>query len=429
MIPRDQGGGGYTLRPRRLPKTKRSFQFSNQSPFKISFPISALLRGLGAGLSTWLRVLVLTFPFLVTKAPAQTPSDAIALEQQQKWADAAQVWKKVTTRNPRDASAFAALGVDLSRLQKYDEAAAAYRKALKLNPKLQGIQLNLALAEYKQGHWSAAAKALKAVLDADPGNVQAQTLLGMSYYALRNFDLAAKHLAPASKADPTNTELHQMLARSCLWAKMTDCALEEFRLLLQQSPDSASTHILMGEALDSQGKTDEAMAEFEAAIKISPKEPNVHFAIGYMHWRAQEFDKARKEFEEELAVVPNHEQALAYLADIEWKNDHPELALPLLEKSIQSNRVYRFAYVEKGAIHLAQKNYKEAEPALLQAVKLDPAEPDAHYQLGRLYQALGRKVEAERELKKTQELRERADQSVVNKMPAPKTEVNPAESK
>ena len=138
---------------------------------------------------------------------------------------------------------------------------------------------------------------------------------------------------------------------------------------------------------------------------------------------------AKKEFEQELELDPNHEQALAYLADIEWKNDRPEVALPLLQRAIKANKNYRFAYVEMGAIHLAQKNYKEAEPAILEAVKLDPSEPDAHYQLGRLYQALGRKAEAEQELKKTRELREKADQSVAGKMPKPAPDMKSIENK
>ena len=50
---------------------------------------------------------------------------------------------------------------------------------------------------------------------------------------------------------------------------------------------------------------------------------------------------------------------------------------------------------------MQQKNYKDAEAALLRAVALDPALPDAHYQLGRLYQAVG----------KTGRRRERTSQS------------------
>ena len=87
------------------------------------------------------------------RAQSPKPEDALAFEQQQKWLEAVQVWKAVTARNPNDAAAFAALGVDFSRLQKYDDAAAAYRKALRLNPRLPGVRFNLGLAEFKQGHF------------------------------------------------------------------------------------------------------------------------------------------------------------------------------------------------------------------------------------------------------------------------------------
>ena len=49
----------------------------------------------------------------------------MSLEQQGKLAEAVRVWQAVTERNPRDAGAWASLGVDYSREQKYPEAAAA----------------------------------------------------------------------------------------------------------------------------------------------------------------------------------------------------------------------------------------------------------------------------------------------------------------
>src|SRR5437763_688673 len=88
-------------------------------------------------------------------ALAQVPSaaDALALEQQQKWGEAAEVWKPLTERNPKDAAASASFGLDLARQQKYVEAVSAYRKALQLNPKLPGLQLNLGLAVSGDGFY------------------------------------------------------------------------------------------------------------------------------------------------------------------------------------------------------------------------------------------------------------------------------------
>ncbi len=93
------------------------------------------------------------------------------------------------------------------------------------------------------------------------------------------------------------------------------------------------------------------------------------------------------------------------------------------------NKTVRFAYVDLGSIYLAQKNYREAEPALLQAIKLAPSEPDAHYQLGRLYQALGKKVEAERELKTVRELHQKADEKTAGRMTPPSADEKSTEQK
>ena len=95
-------------------------------------------------------------------AQASRPSDALALEQQGKLAEAAEVWRTVIQKDPDDAAAVASLGVILSKEHKYQEAAAAYKKALSLDPKLPGVQLNLGLAEFKQGHFPAAIPLLKA---------------------------------------------------------------------------------------------------------------------------------------------------------------------------------------------------------------------------------------------------------------------------
>src|SRR5262249_10064548 len=117
----------------------------------------------------WGSQLVLA-SLLASSLAAQSPTsaEAIALEQQGKLSEAAQAWKSITAGNPRDAAAFARLGIVLSKEQRYPEAASAYKRALALNAKLPGIQLNLGLAEFKQGHFSASGTAFRAAVAADP---------------------------------------------------------------------------------------------------------------------------------------------------------------------------------------------------------------------------------------------------------------------
>jgi tetratricopeptide (TPR) repeat protein len=266
-------------------------------------------------------------------------------------------------------------------------------------------------------------------LSADPSSVQAKTLLGLSYYGSRQFAEAADSLSPVAANDPANTELHRVLAQSCLWARKFSCAREEFRRILEQNPDSSAAHVLLGEALDGLGRTAEAIVEFEAAAKISPREPNIHFGLGYLHWKSQQYDDAKQEFERELSLDPSHAQSLAYLGDIEWKNNHPEAALDFLNRAKRSNDSLRIVYIDLAAIYMQQKNYRDARATLLRAVALDPSQADAHYQLGRLYQARGNTAEAEKELHKAQELHKKAEEDLVGKIGSSPPPLNPSEEK
>ena len=352
------------------------------------------------------------------RGQAPSPAQAIALEQQGKLAEAAQVWRAVTERNPKDAAAFASLGVVLSKEQKYPEAASAYKKAIALNSKLPGVQLNLGLAEFKQGHFDAAIPPLTAASKVEPKNMQARTLLGLSCYGAKRFAEAVEHLKIAAKSDPGNIELHQVLAQSCLWAKQYSCALDEFREILEQNPDSSAAHVLTGEALDGLGKTPDAIAEFQAAAKVAPREATIHFGLGYLYWKSHQYDEAKREFENELSVDSSHAQALAYLGDIEMKRNNPEAALSLLGKATKLKDDIRFAYLDMGTILAQQKRYDEAVAAFQQAVKLDPAQPDAHYRLAHVYHAMGKAEESQNEFAKVRELHEKADEPLASKMAA-----------
>jgi tetratricopeptide (TPR) repeat protein len=88
----------------------------------------------------------------------------------------------------------------------------------------------------------------------------------------------------------------------------------------------------------------------------------------------------------------------------------------LLKKAVETRNDIRIAYLGLGAILAQQQRYPEAIAALQRAVKLDPAQPDAHLRLGRLYQATGNTAAAQKEFAKLRELRQKADEDIASKM-------------
>ena len=142
----------------------------------------------------------------------------------------------------------------------------------------------------------------------------------------------------------------------------------------------------------------------------------MHFGLGYLYWKSHQYDDAKGEFEKVLALDPNHPQALTYLGDIAMKKASLDEALVLLRKAVAKKDDLRLAYIDTGAVLTEQKRYPEAVAALRRAVELDPAQPDAHYRLGRVYQAMGKTVESQKQFAKVRELHEKSDEPLAMKI-------------
>jgi len=121
-------------------------------------------------------------------------------------------------------------------------------------------------------------------------------------------------------------------------------------------------------------------------------------------------------------VDSGNAHAMAYLGDIELRNGHSEKALALLQKATALDGNLRLAFVDMGVILTEQKKYEEALAALLRAEKLDPAQPDVHYRLGRLYQATGKTAQAQKEMARVKELHEKDEGDLARKMAGEKAE-------
>jgi len=89
----------------------------------------------------------------------------------------------------------------------------------------------------------------------------------------------------------------------------------------------------------------------------------------------------------------------------------------MLQGSLKLEHTARIACLDLASIFTQQKQYKEAVLMLRQAERLDPAQADAHYQLGRLYQLTGNPKAAQIELKKASELHQKNDEDVASKVP------------
>jgi tetratricopeptide (TPR) repeat protein len=363
-----------------------------------------------------------------SKATDPQRQNILALEQQGKSAEAEAAWRVYLTAHPASPEPYAHLGLLEARQGHFQEAVPLYRKALKLGPEVPGLRLNLGLALFKSGDMKGTIGALQSLLKSNPNSEQLNMLVGMSHYGLAEYAEAAPFLRQAAAQDPPNLPLRLALAHSCLWSKQMQCVLDVYKEILALNPESAEADMLAGEAMNGLKDNEGATKMFRAAIQANPKEPSAHFGLGYLLWMQKLFPEAAAEFQAELANDPNHLQASLYLADSDVQLNHPQDARPLLEKVVHEDGNLALAHLDLGAIYADSGQSEDALRELLAAEKLDPAEVNVHWRLGRLYKTLGKRDASKAEFDKAASLNKAADEDLYKKLENGRKQPQPADT-
>jgi tetratricopeptide (TPR) repeat protein len=370
-------------------------------------------------------ILNLALASALSAAQATKPADpnrqaALALQQQGKNVEAEAAWRAYLEVHPTDPEPYAQLGLLEARQEHYKEAVPLYRKALAMNPHVQGLRLNLGLALFKLGDLrEALPEFTQSLKEASPGSPEAQRLtilIGMAHYGLAEYAEAVPFLKEAAATDQQNLPLRLALAHSCLWSRQLPCVMDVYHEILTLNSESAEADMLAGEALDEMKDNEGSTKMFRAAVAANPREPNVHFGLGYLLWTQKIYPEAAQEFKSELANDPLHVQSLVYLGDTEIQLNRPGDARPILEKAVRLDPAQPLAHLDLGILLSDAGDNEAALRELTVAEKLNPNDVNVHWRLGRLYRTMGRKDEAKAELDKASTLNKAADEDLFKKM-------------
>ncbi len=280
---------------------------------------------------------------------------AVSLEQASKYAEAEAAWQTVIKQQPRNAQAFAHLGLLEARQNHYPEAIGYYKKAKSLNPEIPQLNLNLGLALFKSGNFRDAASVFTAELKKHPAGAEHQRLtilLAMSWYGLHDYTSAIPYLKEAAAADSKNLPLRLALAHSYLWTKQMDATMDVYKEILLIDPNSAEADMIAGEALDGKGDNAGAVQQFRAAAQANPKEPNVHFGLAYLYWTQKRYDEAIPEFRAELANDPQNNQAMIYLGDTYVQQNDFDNAKATLEVANRYQTTDPLIHLDLGIVYM-----------------------------------------------------------------------------
>jgi tetratricopeptide (TPR) repeat protein len=297
----------------------------------------------------------------------------------------------------------------------YDEA---IQKLITLNssqPHTIGVQRELATAYYRKGDFSKAEIAFKNALQENPADHEAVQLLGLTLYQLGRPADAIVYLKQAqSWIGESNVQGDYILGLCYIQTQKYEQARKAFAAMYNLAPDSAAAHLFLARMLLRQGYDPVAEQNAQQAATMDPKLPLVHYLLGEFYLYKSNVAKAIDEFEQERKLNPAYAPTYDRLGDSYSRLGKFDDAERVLQSAILLDATSTGPYILMGKVLNKKKDYPQAASYLLKAVKMDPSNYITHHLLGEAYRGLGRTADADRELKRAQELQSATEPKLDN---------------
>ena len=228
----------------------------------------------------------------------------------------------------------------------------------------------LALSTRRAGHPEVALEVLQHARTKLPDDPKLLLELGIQATELHLLPEAADALNVARKLDPVDPEILYALGRLETEQQHMAAAETDLRAYLAARPNAASAHFGLGHVLAMDQRTEDARAEFARSIQLQPVQTESYYQIGQIELDAHQDAKAEPLFRKALERDPSHGGSLTGL----------------------------------GVLAFRAKEYAKAEQYLAAAEKAAQDYGPAHYYRGLALARLGRRDEADAELRTATEL-------------------------
>jgi tetratricopeptide (TPR) repeat protein len=171
--------------------------------------------------------------------------------------------------------------------------------------------------------------------------------------------------------------------------------------MYQKVPSSYRVDQLSAEVFETQGKYGEAVAEYRKAIEKNPVAIDLHYRLGRALLQQSHdpaaLEQARKEFEAELKLNPADAVAEYQVAQILTAEQKKPEAAVHFERAATLRSDFPEALIAVAKLRSDAKRFPDAIELLEKAVKLQPRNETAHYNLMLAYRSAGRSADAQRE--------------------------------
>jgi tetratricopeptide (TPR) repeat protein len=326
-------------------------------------------------------------------------------------AAAVKEFQEVLALDPRNAEAYASLGVVAFFGRDYAQASKYLARALAIDPSLVRIQALQGMCEAKLGNSSGQLlleKSFPKLADRRL-RTQAGMELAQLYYQEGDLDRAASVARTLVDLTPDNLSVLFMAQRI-----YTDLAYDTTNKLAVLAPGSAQLQEVIAERLVNAGDLQDAIDHYRKALAIDPRLSGVHFELGEAilqsaPWKLQNQTSAKREFETAVSIDGDSAGVECALGEIALRQSKLDQANVRYRRALAMNPGNAEATLGLGKVLMTTGKPAEAVPYLRAAIQSDPLNADAHYRLAEVYRTLNLTEESKKEFRLFQEIKQTKD--------------------
>lgn len=298
------------------------------------------------------------------------------------------------------------LGILFSSAGSFSQAIPEFKAALQADPANDAAAYNLALSYQQSGNIKEAINVIQAASQQKP-SAALYNLLASLEEGTGNYVQAARDFKRAVDLNPENEEYYFDLGIEYLSHYTFQPALEVFQVGNRKFPASLREKVGLGYAHYGLHHYPEAENAFLDAIEINPSSPASVAAWNTLasFLTPDGYQKISSRLRQLAANNPSSAEALYYCGVSIFQSGEGmgkpadlEAAAEYLKRALKLKPDFVPTHLQLGTLYASQNDFEKAIPQFLEAIRIDPASPMGHYQLGQAYRKTGQLKLAQREL-------------------------------
>ncbi|HEY9774615.1 MAG TPA: tetratricopeptide repeat protein [Planktothrix sp.] len=171
-------------------------------------------------------------------------------------------------------------------------------------------------------------------------------------------------------------------------------AEKEYRAHLTQNPDSSYGHRRLAFALLRQGKSKEAMAEINKAIECNPADEWAHYGQANILKHCGKFKEAEASLKEALEIDPEEEEFYIEGSHLSLRQGKFDDAINRAGTALTLDPQDFRGHLYKAWGLFGKNRWKDAEPIVVESLRLKPDHADSHALRGHIYMSATKPTEA-----------------------------------